>query len=453
MEKDNNLIVNMDDSSDKNNLSQVESHHSHHHSGHHSHHHSSSGKHRKRRKQKEKTKKFLKRNKYKICNAVMIVLFIFVLICLGVSLDKNISSDKKQPSNSDSLGSIETSKSLVVEIPMFEDEVVVINSAVEEYMNSEITVLASNVYRHNLHIPNLDKGLPVNLWYDIKGIPVGQRVKGAELLVSESSDFSYPVVYNLAEDETSVDVYNLKTGVKYYFRFILSVSNGTKTSIDGSFTTAEGPRMMNVEGVKNMRDFGGGRTVDGRKIRQGILFRSTELDGAVVEDYAITPDGVNAMLTVLGIKTDFDLRYAADNPNNINPLGAGVEHNYYSMPMYSEVFKQSNKETVRKVFSDLSKSGKYPVVLHCTHGMDRTGTVCYLLGAVLGVGEEDLMRDYQLSAFTHGEMWGMAQMNEFIGMLKSYEGSTLKEKAENYLLSVGVTQAEISNLRAIYLEG
>ena len=33
----------------------------------------------------------------------------------------------------------------------------------------------------------------------------------------------------------------------------------------------------------------------------------------------------------------------------------------------------------------------YPIYMHCTYGMDRTGTMCYLLGALLGMSEEDIV--------------------------------------------------------------
>ena len=71
----------------------------------------------------------------------------------------------------------------------------------------------------------------------------------------------------------------------------------------------------------------------------------------------------------------------------------------------------------------------------------------------MGVSEADLMKEYQLSAFYHGTLWSLNDMNEFIGQLKSYEGATIQKKAENYLLSAGVTSDEIAIIREIYLEG
>lgn len=99
----------------------------------------------------------------------------------------------------------------------------------------------------------------------------------------------------------------------------------------------------------------------------------------------------------------------------------------------------------------MAKKENYPVYLHCTHGMDRTGTVCYLLGAMLGVSEEDLMLDYKLSALYHGQLWGIEKMNAFIARMEMQEGNTLQQKAENYLISAGVTSYEIQNIKEIYL--
>ena len=42
-------------------------------------------------------------------------------------------------------------------------------------------------------------------------------------------------------------------------------------------------------------------------------------------------------------------------------------------------------------------------------------------------------------------------MDSFVETMKTFEGSTMKEKAENYLLSIGVTQQEIDSIREIFL--
>lgn len=426
------------------------SHHSHHHShhSHHHHHHSHSN-----RSKKEKAKRFIKRNKYKIANGFVALLFVCVLIIMGVSLDKVSGGSDKDASPYDDGAAVETQATLQLELPFFDEDVVVSGLAVEEYFNSDSSVSAESIYKKYASMGRLDTGLPVRLSYAVKSIPEGYSVRSAEVFVSEKSDFTNSSVYYLAGDETSVDVYHLKVNTQYYYRFTLSLSNGKTTSVDGSFRTAKTPRVLSVDGVCNMRDIGGWETVGGKTIRQGLLYRSAELDGAVEPKYSITPDGVNTMLTVFGIRTEMDLRHSSDNPNGTNTLGAAVNHNYYAAPMYGDVFTESGKAAIRNIFADLADKDNYPVLMHCTHGLDRTGTVCYLLEAILGMSEENLMKEYQLSALYHGSLWAENQMNEFIGQLKSYEGDTIQKKAENYLLSTGVTSAEIASIREIYLEG
>lgn len=431
------------------------SHHSHHshHSSHHSHSHSSHhSSRRKNKKRKEKLKRFWKRNKHKIINVVLAILLVAALVIIGVMFDKQHFSDsEKTPFSETAEGVNITDASIMVEIPLFDEDVVLVSPAITKYMGSDISTLAESIYKDYVALGRLDKGLPIKLWYNVEGIPEGYSVRSAELLVSEKNDFKSSIVYSFDGDETSVDVYNLKTGTQYYYKFVLSLSNGTKSSVEGSFRTADTPRLLNIDGACNLRDIGGYKTLDGKTVRQCLLYRSAEIDGAVDSKYKITADGVNTLLSVLGIRTDMDLRVQSDNPNGTHALGAGVKHTYYGASMYSDVFNENGKAVTRKIFADLANKENYPVLLHCTHGMDRTGIVCYLLGAVLGVSESDLMRDYQLSAFYHGSLWGLNQMNELIGMLKSYEGATINEKAENYLLSAGVTSEEIESIKDIFL--
>ncbi len=450
MDNKDNINVNLNNDSDA--VLPEESKHSHHHSSEHRHsHHHHHSHHRKSNSKKEKTKRFLKRNKYKLANGFVAILFVTVLVIMGVALD-NISKTGGEKTNAGEDVIVETESTIHIEIPFFDNPVSIAGAAVTEYINSDINTSAYDIYKKYAAYGQLDKGIPVTLSYSVKGIPDGYSVKSAELFVSENDKFTDSAVYNLSAEETSVDVYNLKADTQYYYKFTLNISKGIKTSAEGSFFTADTPRMLNVDGVNNIRDFGGWSAFGDKKIKQGLLFRSAEIDGAVEPKHKITPDGVNTLLTVIGIRTEMDLRYQSDNPNNINMLGVGVEHNYYGVPMYSEVFSDKGKASIRRIFADLADESNYPVLLHCTHGMDRTGTVCYLLGAVLGMSEEDLMKDYQLSAMYHGDLWGENQMSEFIGQLKSYEGMTIQKKAENYLLSAGVTPDEINNIREIYLE-
>lgn len=95
---------------------------------------------------------------------------------------------------------------------------------------------------------------------------------------------------------------------------------------------------------------------------------------------------------------------------------------------------------------------------HCTAGADRTGTVSYILHAFLGVSELECHQDFAFTSFSvygvRGSQSGRGANAErylaMVALLKEYAGETLQEKAQNYLLSIGVTEAELENLKGIF---
>jgi protein tyrosine/serine phosphatase len=281
-------------------------------------------------------------------------------------------------------------------------------------------------------------------------VPSGYEVDSINFAVADNKSLTDPITASASGYEAEIDLYNLKTGTRYYYSVNVSFKNGAETAVSGSFKTAPGPRLMNVPGVNNMRDIGGWTTTNGSVIKQGLLYRGCEIDGAVEAEYAITAEGIEIMLTELGIRFDMDLRLPEENKHGIDILGSSVEHTYYSAPMYVNVFKEINAEKMRAIFADLADESNYPIYMHCTYGQDRTGTVCYILEALLGLSEEDLMKEYQLSALYHGYQ-PMDKITEFVDAFKNLEGESMSEKAEGYLLSIGVTAEEIANIRRIHL--
>ncbi len=426
------------------------SHHSHH-SHRHTHHHSRSEKKKRRSRDKNKRKqnflRFLKRNKAYIIYVATVLLIVGCLVFVAVHLDNRGSGS---PADSDGSGISETSN-LNIAVPIFSEDVSIVGTAVEAYLSAQGEVTAVDIYKLYASGGNrLDVGLPVSLSYKITGVPSGYEVDSINFVVADNKTLTDPITASASGYEAEVDFYNLKTGTRYYYSVNVSFKNGAETAVSGSFKTASGPRLMNVPGVNNMRDIGGWTTTNGSVIKQGLLYRGCEIDGAVEAEYAITAAGIEIMLTELGIRFDMDLRFSEENKYGIDILGSSVEHAYYSAPMYVNVFKEINAEKMRAIFADLADESNYPIYMHCTYGQDRTGTVCYILEALLGLSEEDLMKEYQLSALYHGYQ-PMDKITEFVEAFKNLEGESMSEKAEGYLLSIGVTAEEIANIRRIHL--
>ena len=443
-------------------------HSSHSHSGHHSHHssqghhsnhsHHSSGKRRKKshRRTKEKIKRFVRYNKKNILVVGLTLTALLSMIVISSYFDSRITN-VNQDTGDDNGPVVENyNKQIIdIELPFFTDDVVIVSPAVEEFLSEDNKATVKEIFdKYDGRNRRLDIGKAVELYFDIKELPDGYKLKNAEFIIADNESLKNPFIFRTESFDRKIEIYNLKTGTKYFYRINLTFTNSVEWSVDSSFRTAAGPRVLNVDGAYNLRDIGGWQTADGKFVKQGMLYRGCEIDGAVKQKYTVSDEGINTMLTVLGIKTDMDLRLKSDNEYGTNILGASVKHKYYETEAYSEIFADSKREeNIRNVFKDLADKDNYPVYLHCTYGQDRTGTICFMLGALLGVKQGDLMKDYCLSGLHHGDVYGGEEpMKEFVSELKKMPGRTLSDKVQKYLVSIGVTTEEIKSIKSIFLD-
>ena len=278
----------------------------------------------------------------------------------------------------------------------------------------------------------------------------------------EESDFDEYTVYlgdtkslrnadKYVTEEDTIKIYNMELGETYYWCVSVEVDGYEYKSETQSFTVADAaPRNLYIDGVTNARDIGGWKCDDGR-VKQCMIYRTGQIhdDGGAI----ITEKGMKTMLDELGIKTEIDLR------NDITPTEFGVlgeEVNYVILPMsFSDdmMFNDSQAEEICAFFKILADKNNYPLFFHCVIGTDRTGLCAFLLNGLLGVAEEDLYRDYRFSnfGFIGGERDGH-NITHCIELLDRFDGDTLSERIENYLISIGVTSAEIESVRNIMIE-
>lgn len=257
----------------------------------------------------------------------------------------------------------------------------------------------------------------------------------------------------------SLDLYNLLLDTEYYYRAAEDESQLASAEVSSFRTTAQAPRNIYLDGVSNVRDMGGYKTADGKTVRQGMLYRGARLNENSVSEFqlTITEAGIETFTKELGIVTEVDFRKSADNENGSVPEGGylnGVK--YVCCPWLYSTSKDpfnGDPSSVKQFFDVLSDEANYPIYFHCSIGTDRTGTMAFLVNALLGVEQEDLFKDYLLSNF--GMIEGKRDIgrlkNGIYGVVKKCSGDTLSEKAENYLLSVGVTSEQIEKVRSILL--
>lgn len=271
------------------------------------------------------------------------------------------------------------------------------------------------------------------------------------LSISENEDMSS--AFTIESENKKAVVENLKTDTTYY---VTATSSQGTVELDNIKTADCLPRVINVEGVKNVRDVGGWPTEDGGRIRQGLLYRcgrmnKSDSEEAVIE---ITEEGIKVMTKDLGIKTDIDLRGVENNEIGSiteSPLGPDVLHFKADTPWYPDIFLENENE-FREVFAILADESNYPIAFHCNIGTDRTGMVAFLVNGLCGVSEENLYKDYCFSNFADiggsRSIEGL-QDHEYFKILMNTDGDTLPEKIHNFLLNIGVTEKEISSIISI----
>jgi hypothetical protein len=243
-----------------------------------------------------------------------------------------------------------------------------------------------------------------------------------------------------------LDVYNLKAGTTYYWQ----IRSGDDVSNMACFTTADYPRFILTENISNFRDLGGYLTADGYRVKQGILYRSAQLEGASESDKQTFKE-------LLGIKTDLDLR----GQSTVSPLGEEIKVVPISIQWYTGVFGDEYTTAFRNAIEQFAYEDNYPMVFHCAIGRDRTGTVATTILALLGVDEETLIREYMLSfnsvSGNADYVPGSTMVNNiksYINGLKEYgdPDATLAEHTEAFLLEIGVAEEQIQAIRDILLD-
>lgn len=258
------------------------------------------------------------------------------------------------------------------------------------------------------------------------------------LEVSRTPDFAH--AHTVVTDRTALELENFRVNTLYYWRV-----NGCAPE---SFRTEAGtPRWLRIGGITNVRDAGGWPTCYGKAIRQGFLFRGSEMD----RHHTITAEGIRFLREELGIRTDLDLRRECELTES--PLGADVNFPVIPIDAYQHFIKDTHRELTRQVFDVLADPANYPIYYHCWGGADRTGTVAYLLGAVLGMAERDLIEDYELTTLS---VWKKRSRHSdhFTAFMEALEpfGPDYRSRCAAYLRACGVDDARQEQLRRILLE-
>jgi protein-tyrosine phosphatase len=183
-------------------------------------------------------------------------------------------------------------------------------------------------------------------------------------------------------------------------------------------------RNLHLASAPNFRDAGGYRTMDGKWVRMGLLFRSDQLD-------RLSPADLDTLRAV-GIHLVCDLRTDIERSQGMDRLPAGAQAmiadvaggdstssgigkllssgahadevlgNGRGIQLMIDANRQfvesaSAKTAYKALFERLADPKMLPAIFHCTAGKDRTGWAEAVFLSIMGVPRETIMRDYLLS--------------------------------------------------------
>lgn len=186
-----------------------------------------------------------------------------------------------------------------------------------------------------------------------------------------------------------------------------------------------GERILPMDGIPNFRDVGGYKTVDGKQVKWGKIYRCGSLAHASQRNHEI--------LARLDVKLVCDLRSIPETDSAPDNLPADIA--YLATPvattqqrpsareqlqllvfqrhklsqnltdamvkMYTDILIEQNPDVLRRIFERIASEDNLPAVIHCTAGKDRTGITIALLLLWLGVDKETVIADYSLSNYSY----------------------------------------------------
>lgn len=247
-----------------------------------------------------------------------------------------------------------------------------------DYSNDpDYTLSYARDYRHD-HGAN-DRPLPVKISWD----------GGAAAKIQLSKSAAFEDAFEVPAEASPAEVFNLVPGEKYYYKVLAADGKVLKQAI----VVPVGPLRM-INGVAgNVRDLGGWKAAGGH-IAYGKLYR-----GAALE--RISDNGRNIFLNDLGISVDLDLRGIKDSEARVKAVMP--ETVYLKLPVEKNLGRGTGntqelyQQAIRSIIGWLSEGRA--VYFHCAGGADRTGSLAFLIEALLGVSESDLSKDYELTTF------------------------------------------------------
>ena len=260
---------------------------------------------------------------------------------------------------------------------------------------------------------------------------------------------------------------------------------------NNSALQSEENRLLPMDGSYNTRELGGYKTLDGKYVKWGVLFRSDKLSDISEAD--------QNYLVNLGIKKIVDFR--SESEKNEDPDKIPEDIDYVEMPIEvdgamrtkieailkgetdrdvksflieaNEEFINNYSHIYSKFLKDLAREQK-PTLFHCTAGKDRAGFAAAITLIAIGVSKEDAIEDYMKTneytadrieeMISNIELMSLYQtdgelLRPLLGVEREYLETALKTAEDQYgsiekyiREGLGISEEEIQKLKSFLLE-
>lgn len=170
-------------------------------------------------------------------------------------------------------------------------------------------------------------------------------------------------------------------------------------------------------GGRNFRDLGGHPATDGRRVRNGMVYRSAHL--AQVPDDSPHPLTNIRLRTLITLQSRLEVRHLGPPRSEFLESGVRWEHIPIGDPWFREdgfykietqpghehlVILTEFLEDWQSFFKILAEREVYPLLFHCSAGRDRTGVGAAMLLEMLGVDRARILEDFLVSNITFPQM-------------------------------------------------
>jgi protein-tyrosine phosphatase len=286
--------------------------------------------------------------------------------------------------------------------------------------------------------------------------------------ISTDPTLENPTTYVTKEASLYLD--NLYCSTTYYWQVFSA--DGAHHSLLSNFTTGSSYRMIAAGNIDNVRDIGGRMTSSGKRVKQGLIYRGAEINGATYTASGSThwlnldASSLAVFRDVMGIRTELDFRTSVEsNAITASYLGTDVTYLRKSIGAYTSCLSSGQATLFKEIFLVLKDAATSHVYFHCWGGADRTGTIGFLLNGLLGVSYTDLIADYELTSFSTNyraredgtykgtSCYFTSMVNQLKDKYMTSATMTISETIEAYMeQGLGLSSAEVAAIKTNLLE-